>query len=146
MRTTNGSSGDEARADDKRRLVFDCLTADSYGEWTFEFYRISLSVRRGRICKLARCEQSCIRVVSEARARPGYGALRQRLFHRGRGRTLPDLAPVLSLGMACGICRSGTARFPVAFRVAPDVLPPSGASADQLRRTPDDPRRYWRTG
>ncbi len=137
LRKADRSRRNAARADDQRDVVFVGVIADFAGEWTRELCRISFFAWFGRIGELAGSEQSGVGVVSEARTRIGGGVLRQRVVGGRSGRAVHYFADLFALGMARRVCDSGAAGIFVADRLAQDVLPAAGASADYGGRAAD---------
>src|SRR6266404_321656 len=131
LRPADGSRWHKARPDDQCAVVLDGLPLDVAGEWHVQFCGIPLSTGSGRVCQLAGGEQGCIGVVSEARAGTSGGVLRQWVFGWRRDRSLSNLASVLALGMARGICDSWCTGIFVAHRLAAILLPAAGASTHQ---------------
>ncbi len=92
---------------------------------------VPLFAGRGRIGQLAGRDQGGLGMVSETRAGAGDGAVRQRIFHRRRGRAFHCVVDLFSLGMAAGVHGSGHAGISLADCLAMAVLSAGGAPPDQ---------------
>ncbi len=88
LRPTHGSHRHAARPYVHRDLVFRNFHAHLAGRRLLQLCHISFSAGSRRICQLARRHQGRVRVVSQTRARPGHGAVRQRFLDRRRGRSV----------------------------------------------------------
>ena len=83
--------------------LFGDFDADFVGARTLQPRNVPLSAGRGRIGELACCNESGLRMVSETRARAGYGSFRQRFVARRCGSAVYCSRDLFSMGMAAGV-------------------------------------------